>query len=208
MFDKSSGFMPTPSPSGNINDLLVRCKRGEQEACNIIKNTPDLAKQAQQMVRPRFAMGGDVQAGVGMGAGISDMPPRGFAPPVDTGMSPPESGAEEVISAMGDLLSSDEMDQIQEAFATYPVLEKVSDYLAPSSVGGEVAGEGGPTDDAIDAKLSDGEFVFTAKAVKQIGVDKLRKMMENAEAAYDEAAVSQGPNLEFKKGGFVSRRTC
>ena len=33
--------------------------------------------------------------------------------------------------------------------------------------------------------LSDGEFVITAKAVKQIGVDKLRKMMKKAEDDYD-----------------------
>ena len=43
---------------------------------------------------------------------------------------------------------------------------------------GEVDGPGTGTSDSIPAMLSDGEFVFTAKAVKQIGVDRLRKQMK------------------------------
>jgi hypothetical protein len=39
--------------------------------------------------------------------------------------------------------------------------------------------------------LSDGEFVFTAKAVKSLGVDKLRKMMAQAEEAYDAGQIDQ-----------------
>ena len=35
--------------------------------------------------------------------------------------------------------------------------------------GGDVSGPGGPKDDMIDAKLSDGEFVMTAKAVENFG---------------------------------------
>jgi len=50
---------------------------------------------------------------------------------------------------------------------------------------GEVEGPGTGTSDSIPAMLSDGEFVITAKAVKQIGVDKLRKMMKKAEDDYD-----------------------
>jgi hypothetical protein len=36
-------------------------------------------------------------------------------------------------------------------------------------MGGDVSGPGGPKDDMIDAKLSDGEFVMTAKAVENFG---------------------------------------
>ena len=50
---------------------------------------------------------------------------------------------------------------------------------------GEVDGPGTGTSDSIPAMLSDGEFVITAKAVKQIGVDKLRKLMKKAEDDYD-----------------------
>ena len=50
---------------------------------------------------------------------------------------------------------------------------------------GEVEGPGTGTSDSIPARLSDGEFVFTAKSVKHLGVDKLRKMMAKAENDYD-----------------------
>lgn len=43
---------------------------------------------------------------------------------------------------------------------------------------GQVKGPGGPTDDAIPAKLSNGEFVMSAPATAFIGVDKLTKMNE------------------------------
>ena len=56
---------------------------------------------------------------------------------------------------------------------------------------GEVEGPGTGTSDSIPALLSDGEFVFTAKAVKNIGVDKLRKMMKQAEESYDAGNQSQ-----------------
>ncbi|OQZ87923.1 hypothetical protein BST11_25510 [Mycobacterium alsense] len=44
------------------------------------------------------------------------------------------------------------------------------------SVGGAVAGPGGPTDDMIPAMLSDGEFVMRAAAVKHYGPDLLAGM--------------------------------
>lgn len=43
--------------------------------------------------------------------------------------------------------------------------------------GGEIEGPGGPTDDAIDAKLSDGEFVIPADVVKRKGTEFFDKMI-------------------------------
>jgi len=62
---------------------------------------------------------------------------------------------------------------------------------------GEVEGPGTGTSDSIPALLSDGEFVFTAKAVKHLGVDKLRKMMKQAEEAYDAGIKSQADQQEM-----------
>lgn len=45
---------------------------------------------------------------------------------------------------------------------------------------GEISGPGNGTSDSIPARLSDGEFVFSAEAVKEIGVDKLEAMHERA----------------------------
>ena len=47
-------------------------------------------------------------------------------------------------------------------------------------------GPGSGVSDSIPARLSDGEFVFTAKAVEEIGEDTLMSMMKDAEAAADE----------------------
>lgn len=52
--------------------------------------------------------------------------------------------------------------------------------------GGEVEGPGTGTSDSVKARLSDGEFVFTAKAVQLIGADNLMKVMKEAEKQYDE----------------------
>ena len=41
--------------------------------------------------------------------------------------------------------------------------------FTPYEAGGAVSGPGGPKDDEINAKLSDGEFVMTAKAVQNMG---------------------------------------
>lgn len=51
--------------------------------------------------------------------------------------------------------------------------------------GGEVEGPGTGTSDSVEARLSDGEFVFTAKAVEQIGADNLMAVMKEAEKQYD-----------------------
>jgi hypothetical protein len=44
--------------------------------------------------------------------------------------------------------------------------------------GGRVRGIGGPVDDKIDAKLSNGEYVLPADTVKAIGVSKLDKIVK------------------------------
>ena len=48
------------------------------------------------------------------------------------------------------------------------------------AMGGPVEGPGGPKDDLINARLSDGEFVLPAEAVEFYGLDRLHKMMAKA----------------------------
>lgn len=52
---------------------------------------------------------------------------------------------------------------------------------------GSVKGPGTSTSDSIPAKLSDGEFVFSAPAVKFYGVDKLNKMNEQGKQGFMQA---------------------
>jgi hypothetical protein len=90
-------------------------------------------------------------------------------------------------------LSDEEEQLLDEAVDMHPELEAIIPKLVATEFtdDGEVEGPGTGTSDSIPALLSDGEFVFTAKAVKNIGVNKLRKMMKQAEADYDAGIQSQ-----------------
>ena len=90
-------------------------------------------------------------------------------------------------------LSEDEEKVLDEAVEMFPELEGIIPKISTTEFtdDGEVEGPGTETSDSIPALLSDGEFVFTAKAVKHIGVDKLRKMMKDAEASYDAGMQNQ-----------------
>ncbi len=96
-------------------------------------------------------------------------------------------------------LSDEEEKLLDEAVDMHPELEAIIPKLVATEFtdDGEVEGPGTGTSDSIPALLSDGEFVFTAKAVKNIGVDKLRKMMKQAEESYDAGIQSQADEQEI-----------
>lgn len=96
-------------------------------------------------------------------------------------------------------LSDEEENLLDDAIDMHPELEAIIPKLVATEFtdDGEVEGPGTGTSDSIPALLSDGEFVFTAKAVKNIGVDKLRSMMKKAEADYDAGIESQAEEQEI-----------
>jgi len=106
---------------------------------------------------------------------------------------------EEVLMADADsvldtsALSEAEESVVDEAMEMFPELEAIIPKIVATEFteDGEVEGPGTGTSDSIPALLSDGEFVFTAKAVKHLGIDKLRKMMKQAEEAYDAGMINQ-----------------
>ena len=65
------------------------------------------------------------------------------------------------------------------------LFDKVIDVAQEFAGSGPVEGPGSGVSDSIPARLSDGEFVFTAKAVEEIGADNLMAMMKDAEAKAD-----------------------
>ena len=65
------------------------------------------------------------------------------------------------------------------------LFDKVIDVAQEFAGSGPVEGPGSGVSDSIPARLSDGEFVFTAKATEEIGADELMRMMKDAEAAAD-----------------------
>ena len=91
------------------------------------------------------------------------------------------------------MLSEEEEILLDEAIEMHPELEAIIPKIVATEFTEDelVEGPGDGTSDSIPAMLSDGEFVFTAKAVKSLGVDKLRKMMAQAEEAYDAGQIAQ-----------------
>ena len=65
------------------------------------------------------------------------------------------------------------------------LFDKVVDVAQEFAGSGPVEGPGSGVSDSIPARLSDGEFVFTAKATEEIGADELMRMMKDAEANVD-----------------------
>jgi hypothetical protein len=66
------------------------------------------------------------------------------------------------------------------------LFDKVIDVAQEFAGSGPVEGPGSGVSDSIPARLSDGEFVFTAAAVEEIGADNLMAMMKEAEDAVAE----------------------
>jgi len=65
------------------------------------------------------------------------------------------------------------------------LFDKVIDVAQEFAGSGPVEGPGSGVSDSIPARLSDGEFVFTAKAANEIGESELMRMMKDAEANAD-----------------------
>src|SRR6056300_2032199 len=105
---------------------------------------------------------------------------------------------------MEEALSEDEeemlMSKLEQDEELAMLFDKVIDVAQEFAGAGPVEGPGSGVSDSIPARLSDGEFVFTAKAVEEIGEDALMSMMKEAEAAADKR---QG----FAEGELVEEET-
>ena len=78
------------------------------------------------------------------------------------------------------------MSQLQDNDRLSEIFDKVIDVAQEFAGSGPVEGPGSGVSDSIPARLSDGEFVFTTKAVEEIGADNLMAMMKDAEMKADE----------------------
>ena len=76
------------------------------------------------------------------------------------------------------------------------LFDKVIEVASEFAGSGPVEGPGSGVSDSIPARLSDGEFVFTAKATEQIGADELMRMMKDAEADADRQGMQEGGMME------------
>jgi hypothetical protein len=95
---------------------------------------------------------------------------------------------EEALSEEEEDMLTSKLEQDEELSMLF---DKIIDVAQEFAGSGPVEGPGSGVSDSIPARLSDGEFVFTAKAVEEIGADKLMAMMKDAEANADERQQAQ-----------------
>ena len=125
------------------------------------------------------------------GGSIDDQMVMVMTPPMESEMESDddmEDGYTKFI--MEEALTEDEedmlMSKLEQDEELAMLFDKVIDVAQEFAGSGPVEGPGSGVSDSIPARLSDGEFVFTAKAVEEIGADNLMAMMKDAEAKADE----------------------
>ena len=136
------------------------------------KVAPDVVKKMG------YKEGGDVKAQMALMLG-------------ETPMLPDEEMEENYVDyVVEETLSNEDRNYLIDALEKDDRLSEIFDQVVESATeftgSGTVEGPGTGRSDSIPARLSDGEFVFTAKATEEIGADNLMSMMKDAEAAVDE----------------------
>jgi len=122
--------------------------------------------------------------------------------PVEEPMLPDEEMEEDYVDyVMQTTLSNEDRNYLIDTLEKDDRLSEIFDQVVESATefsgSGTVEGPGSEVSDSIPARLSDGEFVFTAKATEEIGEDSLMSMMKDAEAAADERqSVAYGGMVE------------
>ena len=106
-------------------------------------------------------------------------------------MIPDEQMEEDYVAyVMEETLSNEDRNYLISALEKDDRLSEIFDQVVESATefsgSGPIEGPGNEKSDSIPARLSDGEFVFTAKATEEIGEDALMSMMKDAEASADQ----------------------
>jgi len=147
-----------------------------------------------------FQEGGDIDGQMAM-LMIPKEPEDDMMPEED--MLPDDEMEDEYLDfILDEALDNEEEDYLMEMLQgnnrLSEIFDKVIDVAQEFAGSGPVEGPGSGVSDSIPARLSDGEFVFTAKAVEEIGEDTLMSMMKEAEAAADERQPAQmgGPIMD------------
>ena len=131
---------------------------------------------------------------------MADMMPEKPEEQIEESQVPDEMMEDNYIDFLIDeALDEEEESMLMQELQANPQLsmlfDKVMEVAMEFSGSGPVEGPGSEVSDSIPARLSDGEFVFTAKAVEEIGADNLMSMMKEAEAAADGRQMAQEGGL-------------
>jgi hypothetical protein len=139
------------------------------------------------------------------GGSMDDQMLMVMTPPMESEMEPDGEMEDNYTRfIMEEALSEEEEDmltsKLEQDEELSMLFDKIIDVAQEFAGSGPVEGPGSGVSDSIPARLSDGEFVFTAKAVEEIGEDSLMSMMKEAEAAADERqGLAEGGILEPEK---------
>ena len=122
-------------------------------------------------------------------------------PTADADMVPDEKMEDNYINfIMQEALTEDEenmlLEKLNEDKELMMLFDKVIDVAQEFAGSGPVEGPGSGVSDSIPARLSDGEFVMTAKSVDTLGSDNLQEMMNTAEMVADRKAMQDGGPVE------------
>lgn len=165
----------------------------------------DIKARVREMaedVNPLMMGGRQIKA---EGGSIDDQMMMVMTPPMESEMEPDGEMEDNYTRfIMEEALSEEEEDmltsKLEQDEELSMLFDKIIDVAQEFAGSGPVEGPGSGVSDSIPARLSDGEFVFTAKAVEEIGEDTLMSMMKEAEAAADKR---QG----FAEGELVEEET-
>jgi len=173
----------------------VLAKRPEQEAANPLGARTGRATmkdggkgiEALRQVAPDVVKRMGYQEGGEMGQQMDMM----MGMEQEQEMLPDEQMEEDYVDyVVEETLSNEDRNYLIDALEKDDRLSVIFDQVIETahefSGSGTIEGPGTGKSDSIPARLSDGEFVITAKATEEIGADNLMSMMKDAEAAADE----------------------
>jgi hypothetical protein len=182
---KKSGGAMTEKNTWEKTNIEKKKRYGMKEGG---KGIEALRKVAPEVVeRMGYEEGGDIDTQMAMMMPTKEEP---MMKEQEQDMMPDEQMEDEYLDFIIDQsLSPEEETTLMTKLEADPELsvmfDKVMDTAMEFAGSGPVDGPGSGVSDSIPARLSDGEFVFTAKATEQIGADRLQSMMEDAEAEAD-----------------------
>ena len=146
--------------------------------------------------RSKKQEGGDIEAQ------MEELVPVEEAPVVEETQVPDEQMEDEYMDfIISESLTPEEETSLINKLEADPELSVMFDKLMETATefsgSGPVEGPGSEVSDSIPARLSDGEFVMTADATKEIGADNLQRMMGEAEEANrNRQEIAEGGEVE------------
>ena len=181
MFNKEEEYRKTANKGGMLDQDRYGMKDGGPGIEALRKEAPEVVE------RMGYEEGGE----------IDDQMLMVMTPPMESEMEsemPMESDdnmedgytrfiMEEALSEEEEDMLTSKLEQDEELSMLF---DKIIDVAQEFAGSGPVEGPGSGVSDSIPARLSDGEFVFTAKAVEEIGADNLMAMMKDAEMKADD----------------------